>query len=166
MAQMKNGARHPRGGPLAAGKVAERRAHGNRQIKDGEDAIALAIGIEVGQHGGGKDAEGGLADADQSLADVEGPVAVNPDGGKRGQAPEHGAGNDKGLAAEAVAEPASERSGNHVEEEERGGQRAHLVVGGVELALDQRNFAGEDVAVNVVEQIEADQQQQASPERG
>jgi hypothetical protein len=35
-------------------------------IEDGEDAIALALGIEVGQHGGGEDAEGGLANTDET----------------------------------------------------------------------------------------------------
>ncbi len=143
IAQTKKGAAPTKSGAdLAAGKVAESRAHGNREIKDGEDAIALAIGIKVGEDGGGKDAEGCLADADQSLTDVEGPIAVNPDGSKGSEAPEHGSGNDKGLAREAVAEPSSRRSGNHVKEEERRRQRAHLVIGGVEVALDQRKFAG------------------------
>ena len=161
MAQTKKGARQPQcGADLPAGQIAEGRANGNGHIKDGEDAVAFALGIEVGQHGGGEDAEGGLADADQGLADVEGPVAVNPDGGQRGQAPENRAGDDERLAREAVAEPAGERRGEHVEDEQRGGERAHLLVGGVELALDEREFAGKDVAVDVVEQVEGDEQQE------
>ena len=91
---------------------------------------------------------------------------MDPGGGQSGQAPEHRAGDDERLAREAVAEPAGERRGEHVEEEERGGQRAHLLVGGVEFALDEREFAGEDVAVDVVEQVEGDEQQRASPGRG
>ena len=145
---------------LPAGQIAQRRAHGNGQIKDGEDAVAIALGIEVGQHGGGEDAEGGLADADQRVADVEGPVAVDPGRAERGQAPQDRAGDDERLAAEAVAQPAGERRGEHVEDEQRGGERAHLLVGGVKLALDQRDFAGQNVAVNVVEEVEADEQQQ------
>jgi hypothetical protein len=53
---------------LSAGQVAEGGADGNGDVKDGEDAIAFALRIEVGEHGGGKDAEGGLADADQRVA--------------------------------------------------------------------------------------------------
>ena len=150
----------PAGAELAAGQVAQGRADGNGQIEDGEDAVAVALGIEVGQHGGGEDAEGGLADADDRPGGCRGPVAVDPDGGQRGQAPENRAGDDQRLAREAVAEPAGERRGEHIEEEERGGQRAHLLVGGVEFALDQREFAGKDVAVDVVEQVEGDEQQQ------
>ena len=79
MAQTKNGAAPaPAEAHLPAGQVAERRADGNGQIKDGEDAVAVALGIEVGQHGGGEDAEGGLADADEGLADVEGPCSRGP----------------------------------------------------------------------------------------
>jgi hypothetical protein len=85
---------------------------------------------------------------------------VNPDGGERGKAPEDRAGDDERLAREAVSEPAGQRGGDHIEEEQRGGQRAHLLVGGVEVALDQRQFAGQDVAVDVVEQVEADEQHQ------
>ena len=92
------------------------------------------------------------------MADVEGPVVVDPGGGEGGDAPEDRAGDDEGLAAEAVAEPAGERGGDHVDEEEGGGQRAHLLVSGVELALDEGDFAGEDVAVDVVEQVEGDEQ--------
>ena len=65
-----------------------------------------------------------------------------------------------GLTREAVAQPAGQRRGKHIEKEQRGCQRAHLLVGGVEFALDQREFAGQDVAVDVVEQVESDKQQQ------
>ncbi len=64
-----------------------------------------------------------------------------------------------------VAEPAGERRGNHVEEKERRGQRAHLLIGRVELTLDERHFAGQNVAVDVVQQVEADEQEQ-SPRAG
>ncbi len=69
---------------LAAGQVAEGCADGNGDVEDGEDAIALALGVEVGEDGGGEDAEGGFADADQRVADVEGPVVVDPGGGEGG----------------------------------------------------------------------------------
>ena len=145
---------------MAASHVAEGGADGNRDVEDGEDAIAVALGIEVGDHCRRENAEGGFADADDGVAEVERPVAVDPRGAERGEAPEHGAGDDEGLAAIAVAEPAGERRGQHVDEEHGGGERAHLLAGGVEFILNQGEFAGEDVAVDVVEQVEGDEEDQ------
>ena len=59
-----------------------------------------------------------------------------------------------------VSQPAGERGGEHVKDKQRRSERAHLLVGGVEFALDERDLAGENVAVNVVEEVEADEQQQ------
>jgi len=100
---------------LPSCQIAKSRANGNRQIKDGEDAIAVAFAVEVGQHRGGEDAEGGLADADQGMANVEGRVVVNPGGAERGHAPEHCSGDDERLARKSVAEPAGERRYKHVD---------------------------------------------------
>ena len=108
-------------------------------------------------HGGREDAEGGFADADDGVAEVERPVAVDPGGGERGQAPEDGAGDDERLAAIAVAEPAGERRGQHVDGEHGSGERAHLLARGVEFALNEGELAREDVAVDVVEQVEGDE---------
>ncbi len=45
-------------------------------------------------------------------------------------------------------------AGKHVDEKHGRGERAHLLVGGVELMLDEGKLAGQDVAVDVVEQVE------------
>ena len=90
---------------------------------------------------------------------------MHPGRAQGGHAPKHRAGNDERLAGKAVSEPAGGRRGKHVEEKERGGEPAHLLVRGVELALDERDFAGEDVAVDVVEEVEADEQDQC-PQSG
>ena len=92
------------------------------------------------------------------MADVERPVAVHPGGGECGEAPENCAGDDEGLAAIAVTEPAGEWRGQHVDEEHGGGERAHLLAGGVEFILDEGEFAGKDIAVDVVEQVEGDEE--------
>ncbi len=110
MAQtQKRPAPSPQAAQFPACQIAERRAHGNGQIEDGEDAVAVALRIEVGEHGGGKDTEGGLANADQRAPDIEGPVGVDKGSAERGQAPEDGAGNDQRLAAIPIAQPAAER---------------------------------------------------------
>ena len=67
--------------------------------------------------------------------------------------PEEGGDDDHRLAREAVAQPAGDRRGEHVGEHEPEGERSDLGVGGVELALDLLLHAGEDVAVNVVDEI-------------
>src|SRR6185437_2487554 len=63
---------------LSAGHVAERGADGNGSVEDGQDSVAVAFGVEVGDDGGGKDAEGSLANADDCVAEVECPVTVDP----------------------------------------------------------------------------------------
>ena len=112
--------------------------------------------------GRSKDGEGRFANAHKRLARVEGPVAVNPDGAEGCQAPEDGAGHNERLAAVPVAEPAGERRGNHIENEHRRGQRAHLLVGGVEFTLDEGLCAGQNVSVNEIEQVKADEQQKCN----
>src|SRR6185437_9244475 len=71
--------------------------------------------------------------------------------------PERAADDDQ-LARLAVREKANPRRGAHVEDEEDGGERAQRSVRGVELLLDQRLHAEEDVAVDVVEEVEPGQQ--------
>ena len=59
------------GADEATDEVAEGGADGDGDVEDGEDAVALVFGVEVGEDGGGEDAEGGLADAEGGVADVE-----------------------------------------------------------------------------------------------
>ncbi len=139
----RNGAKEERRTPapkraqLSARYVAQRRADRNRDVKDRKDAVALALRVEVGQHGWGEDAECGLTDADQCVAKVEGPVVVNPGGGQSGQAPQNRTANDERLARQAVAQPAGDRRSEHVAQEQGCSERAHLLVSRVELALDK-----------------------------
>ncbi len=143
---------------LATRQISEGGANGNCGVEDGQDAIAVALRIEVGYDSGGEDAEGSLANADDGVAEVERPVAVHPGGGEGGHAPEHRAGDDEGLAAIAVAEPAGQRRGQHVNEKHGRGECAHLLAGGVEFILNEREFARKDVAIDVVEQVKGDEE--------
>ena len=63
-----------------------------------------------------------------------------------------------GLRRIAVAQPSGERRKNHVDREKCGHQRAHPLVVPAVFLLDQRLRAGQNVAVDVVEQVERDQQ--------
>ena len=93
----------PQTAEFPARQIAERRADGNGEIEDGEDAIAVALGIEIGQHGGRVNAKGGLAHAHQRATHKKAQVGVNKAAAERGQAPDDGARNDERLAAVAVA---------------------------------------------------------------
>jgi len=57
-----------------------------------------------------------------------------------------------------VAQPAGERRCQHVGDKERHGERANLGVARVKLALDEGDFAGKNIAVDVVGQVEGDEQ--------
>ena len=102
MAQIRNGARHPyMRAQFSARHVTQRRAHGNREIEDGEDLVAVALGVEIGDHRRRKDAEGRLAHAHHGLTQVKRPVAVHPVSGQRGQAPQHRPADNERLAADS-----------------------------------------------------------------
>ncbi len=141
-------------GDGAADEIAERRADRDGDVEEGEDAIAAGGGVEVGEHGGGEDAEGGLADAEGGVAEVEGGEGVDGCGEEVDAAPEEGGDDDHGFAGEAVAEPAGDRRGGHVGDHEPEGERADLGVGEVELAFDLLLNSGEDVAIDVVDEVE------------
>ena len=48
----------------------------------------------------------------------------------------------------------------HVDDEEGRGERTHLLVSGMKLLLNKRDFPRQDVPVDVVQQIERNQQHQ------
>jgi len=94
------------------------------------------------------------------MAEVEGPVVVDPGGAKSSEAPEDGAADDEWLATEAISEPAGKRRGQHVDEKHRCGERTHLLAGGMKFVLNEGELAGEDVAVDEVEEVERDEEDQ------
>ena len=85
---------------------------------------------------------------------------MDPCGGQGGQAPQDGACNDQWLAREPVTEPTCGRRSEHVEDEERGCQPSDLLIRRMKLSLDERDFARKDVAVDVIEQIQGNEQHQ------
>jgi len=94
------------------------------------------------------------------MANVEGPVIVNPPGTKSSQAPKNNANNNQWFTPKTVAQPACERCGEHVKNEQSCSKRAHLLIGNVELALDKGLRTRKDVPIYVVEQVERDEQQE------
>ena len=75
--------------------------------------------------------------------------------------PEEGGDDDHGFAGEAVAQPAGDGRGGHVGDHEPEGERADLLVGEVELAFDLLLDAGEDVAVDVVDEVECGEEDES-----
>jgi len=138
----------------ATDEVAERRSDGDGDVEDGEDAVALIFGVEVGKDRGGEDAEAGFADTERGVAEVERVVGVDGGGEEVDAGPKEGGDDDHWLAGEAVAEPAGDRRGEHVGEHEPEGERAYLLVGDEEFVFDLLLDAGEDVAVDVVDEVE------------
>src|SRR5262249_37030964 len=92
----------------ASDEIAERGTDGEGDVEDGKDAVALVLGIEVREYGGGEDAKAGFADPEGGVAKVERVVGVNTGGEEVDAAPEEGGDDDHGLAWKAVAEPAGD----------------------------------------------------------
>ena len=142
------------GADETADEVAEGGSDGDGDVEDGEDAVALVLGVEVGEDSGGEDAEGGLADAEGGVAEIERIEGVDGGGEEVDGGPEEGGGNDHGLAGKAVAEPSGDGRRSHVGDHEPEDEGAEFRIGDVELVLDLLLDAGEDVAVDVVYEVE------------
>ena len=138
----------------SADEVTESGADGNGHVEDGEDAVALIWLVKISQERRREDAEAGFADAEGGVPEVERVVGVGGGGEEVDAAPEEGGDDDHGFAGEAVAQPAGEGRGEHVGDHEPEGQGADVLVGEVELDFDLLLNAGEDVAVDVVDEVE------------
>ena len=119
-------------------------------------------GIKIADDGGGGGAVAGLADAEEDAGDEHGDESGGEAGGAAGDAPEGDADADDHPARIAVGHPAKDGRGDHVTDEEGGGQQAGLAIGiGVaaeEFVFDRGDDRGEDVAVEVAEEIDRKQQ--------
>ena len=94
------------------------------------------------------------------MADEERVVAVDGGGEEGCGGPDEGAGDDEGFAGEVVAEPAGGGGDEHVGEEEGGGEESGLRVVDMEFALDEGLDAGENVAVDKVEEVEGGEEEE------
>ena len=85
----------------ASHEIAERAADGDGDVEDAEDAVAVDLGVEIGEQGGRVDAECCLADADDGVANEQGLVAVDRGGVEGRGAPEECSGDDERLARDS-----------------------------------------------------------------
>jgi hypothetical protein len=145
----------------ASDEIAEGCAYWDGHVEDGEDAVALVFGVEVREDGGGEDAETGFANAEGRVADVERVVGVDGRGEEVDAAPEKSGDDDHGLARETVAQPSGDGRREHVGEHEPESERADLGVGDVELAFDLLLHTGQDVAVDVVDEVEGGEEDES-----
>ena len=70
-------------------------------------------------------------------------------------------GDDHGFAGEVVAEPAGEGGDAHVGDHEPEDQGADLGIGDVEFAFDLLLYTGEDVAVDVIDEVEGGEEDES-----
>ena len=161
------GAPPPRRRPASRGaprrrrrSIAQRRAHGNRHVEEGDRQVAAAGREEVGDPGGADRAVAGLPHPDQDPEEQEQHQIGRPARKRRAQAPDRDAGGDQALARQAVAQVAEERRGEKVAEQEGEIEAAQLAVGKVQLPLDRGQDRGRDLPVEVVEEVDPGQRQQ------
>jgi hypothetical protein len=76
---------------LSAQQIARRRANGDRQIKDAEDATALALGKKIGNKSRSDGYKCCLAHSNQRMANQQLPIGVRNCGEQRKRTPENGA---------------------------------------------------------------------------
>ena len=144
-----------------ANQIAESGADGNGYIEDGEDAVALVFGVEVGEKRGCKDAKAGLSYTEGGVPDVERVVGVDAGREEVDTAPEEGGGDDHGLAWETIAQPTCNWRGEHVGDHEPESERADVLVGEVKLSFDLLLNTGEDVTVDVIYEVEGGEQDES-----
>src|SRR6202020_1785234 len=139
----------------SADEVAKGCAYRDGYVEDGEDPVALTFGVEVGEKCGGEDAEAGFAYAQGCVTDVERVVGMHAGSEEVDAAPEEGGDDDHGFAWETVAQPAGDRRREHVGDHEPERERADVLVGEMKFAFDLLLNAWEDVAVDVVDEVES-----------
>ena len=161
------------GGHIAAQHVAQGAADGDRHVEPRQHLPALGHGVEIGDDRRGHRSVGGLADAHQAARQQENDKGVGQPAGAAGQAPEPDADGDEPPSRPPLAEPAEQRRGDHVGDEEgRGEQAGHgagmeIVLAGMEqVVADLRLDGRQDLAVDIVEQVHREQQQQRGPGPG
>ena len=117
-------------------------------------------GKEVGEKCRRDGDEGGLADADDHVAQQQFVVGVGDGAQQRGGAPDERAGGHDPFARIAIGQRRDQRSGHHVADEKGGGQEADLRVVEVKLFLHQGLHGEQHVAVDVVQKVQRRKQQQ------
>ncbi len=144
----------------AAKHISKRAADGDGHVKPGKDAPAAANGIEVGEDRRRDGSIGGLADADEGARQEEQPKGVFRRDARAaaGEAPEDDADADENPAAHALGEPAEQRGDHGVGEQEYRRRPAHLRLADAKCFFDFLFHRGEDLAINVVKQVDRQEQ--------
>src|SRR5439155_18026450 len=155
----KGGAPAPVGLDGAAEDVAQSGADGDGHVEPGEDLAAFCGGVKIGKNGGGNGTVGGLANADEAARDEQSGVAGGQAGGAAGECPEDDADADQEPARESVSEEAEDGREDHVRKEEGGVEEAghrlgNGMLGGIEGGADRVFDGSEDLAIDVVEQVD------------
>jgi len=151
---------------LAGDEVAERGAERNDGVEDPEHPAAGVPGIVVGQQAGRDRAVGRLADPDEGARDEQAHEAPRQPAEHGGDAPDrHAEGDEPGTGA-GVAGGSEQRGGQHVDHDEATAQDAELGVADAQGRVAQRLAQkGEDVAVEVVAEVDEREHQEPRPGR-
>ena len=123
---------------------------------DRHGPAALFLGEVVGEQRGAGGVVSGLTNPEDGAAHEQLRKAASETGEEGGEAPDGDARRDHGLA-DAAIRPEAERHGGHGVDEQKGrAEKSDLGVAQVELFLDQRRGRGADVAIHVIEEVDAD----------
>ena len=152
----KNAARQPNLWSISPpSDVSRRRADRDRREEDREDPSPFLLRKGVSEKGGRDRSVGRLADADRGPRREEAREGARESTERRREAPDPDAEREKPRPPPAVAERPEDRRRQHVDENEAGHERPELRVGELELRLLQAfDERGDDVAVEVVEEID------------
>ena len=136
---------------------------GMGDIEDGQGRIARDAGEEVRDPARTHRDEGGLADADDHPDGKQLRKILGERGAGGGEAPYHDPGQHEPFARIAVAQKTEERCGDEIAEHEGRCGPAAPGVAEMQVVLERRQHRGEDVAVEVVEEIQRREQRQGHP---
>ena len=134
----------------------------DRHIEPREDGAAPGDRVEIADDRRRRGSVAGLADAEQAARREQDEEAAGQAGGAAREAPERDAAADDDPAIMPVREPAKDRRREHVADEKRHPEPAGLGVfqriAVEEFLLDGRDDRREDVAIEVAEEIDGQQQ--------
>src|SRR5581483_7071432 len=132
-------------------------SHRDRDVKKREHASTLFPREKIADQGGGHRRKAGFADSNERPRDQQPRIRSGQTGKSCGPAPEHDPRRDKVPPLPTITENARDRRRHDVRQHEYGEDTPDLKVRQVELALDQRRNRGDDVAIDVVEEVDAEE---------
>jgi len=152
------------GAKIARNQQAEPRAHRHAKIIERRRQPQLRRPKPVRQQGCCRRGQRRFPDADQRARDCHRDKTLRRPAGRGQQAPQRNRCGDQPAAVHPVRQYPHEQPGDRIEDdEEQPGQQAILGIGQPQFGFDEIGKAGEQLAIDEIEDVDDDEQREQPP---